>query len=236
MPFDASERAGESEGRSPSDLVTERESGSERATRAARGSWGPASERAGESEGRSPSDMNRREAIRRAALMAGVVVSPGWLGLVGRAQTPASKSYLTPAQGAIAAAVAERILPRTDTPGAADVGVPAFLDRLYGEYMSAGEQKLLVSGLDEIESAARAAHGASFSALTTAQQDGVLRRVAASQQDRDPGSFALIRSATIVGYFTSEQVGRHVLHYDPVPGGYDGCVPIEQVGRRSWTT
>ena len=180
--------------------------------------------------------ITRREAIRRAALLAGVVVSPAWLTVVGRAQAPAAKSYLTPEQGAIAAAVADRILPRTDTPGAADVGVPAFIDRLYGEYMSADEQKLLLSGLDEIESAAKAAHATSFPALTTEQKDGVLLRVAASQEGRDPSSFALIRSATVVGYFTSEQVGMKVLHYDPVPGAYDGCVPIEQVGRRSWTT
>jgi hypothetical protein len=40
----------------------------------------------------------------------------------------------------------------------------------------------------------------------------------------------------VLGYFTSEQVGRNVLLYDPVPGRYDGCVPIDQVGRRNWTT
>ena len=64
----------------------------------------------------------------------------------------------------------------------------------------------------------------------------MLRTIATAQQDRDPSSFALIRSATILGYFTSEQVGRNVLHYDPVPGAYNGCVPIDQVGRRNWTT
>ena len=182
------------------------------------------------------STISRREAIRRAALIAGVAVSPAWLEMVGRAQAPAAKSYLTPAQAALAAAVTDRILPKTDTPGAADVGVPAFIDRLYGEFMSDPERKLLISGLDEIESAAKAAHSTSFSALTTEQKDGVLRRVATSQEGRDPSSFALIRSATIAGYFTSEQVGRNVLHYDPVPGAYDGCVPIEQLGRRNWTT
>ena len=26
-----------------------------------------------------------------------------------------------------------------------------------------------------------------------------------------------------------------VLLYDPVPGRYDGCIPIDQVGRRNWT-
>jgi hypothetical protein len=181
--------------------------------------------------------ITRREALRRAALLAGVAMSPELLTFVARAQTPAAKSYLTAAQNAIASAAAERILPKTDTPGAIDVGVPAFIDRFYGEFMSPEEQKLLVAGLEAIESAAQSANSGSFATLTPQQQDEVLRRVATSQQQsKDPSSFALLRSTTILGYFTSEQVGKTVLHYDPVPGSYDGCVPIDQVGRRNWVT
>src|SRR5262245_60551887 len=98
-----------------------------------------------------PEVVSRREAIRRVALLAGVALSPGWLAAVGRAQTPAAKPYLASARATVLAAVADRILPRTDTPGAADVGVPAFIDRLYGEFMTPAEQKLLLAGLDEIE-------------------------------------------------------------------------------------
>jgi gluconate 2-dehydrogenase gamma chain len=186
-----------------------------------------------------PSDtaiITRREAIRRAALVAGVVLSPGWLELVGRAQTAAGKSYLTQAQSTTMSAVADRILPRTDTPGAVDVDVPRFIDLLYGECMTPAEQQLLTAGLAEIEAAAKAAQGAAFATLTTAAQDGVLRALATSQQGQPQSSFGLIRSATILGYFTSEEVGRKVLNYDPVPGAYDGCIPIDQVGRRNWTT
>jgi glucoside 3-dehydrogenase (cytochrome c) hitch-hiker subunit len=188
------------------------------------------------SETPETSIITRREAIRRAALVAGVALSPEWLGLVGCAKNAAVKAYLEAAQGATLAAVADRIIPRTDTPGAVDVGVPAFIDRLYGEYMTPVEQKLLTEGLQEIDSAAKSAHGSGFSTLSATQQDAVLRAVATEQQDRDPSSFGLIRSATILGYFTSEQVGRNVLHYDPVPGAYNSCVPIDQVGRRNWTT
>ncbi len=180
--------------------------------------------------------VSRREAIRRAALLAGVALSPEWLSFVGRAQTPVAKTYLTAAQAPLVSAAAERILPRTDTPGAIDVGVPAFIDRFYGEFMSQADRKLLVSALDEIESAAKTAHGTSFAALTAAQQDAVLRSVATAQQGRDPSSFGLLKSVTVLGYFTSEQVGKSVLHYDPVPGAYEGCLPIDKVGRRSWTT
>ena len=182
------------------------------------------------------SSIGRREAIRRAAILAGLALSPEILTSVAQAQTKAAKTYFTAAQAAIAGAAAERILPRTDTPGAIDVGVPAFIDRFYGEFMNPADRQLLVSGLDEIDRAARSAHNALFASLTPAQQDAVLRGIATAQQDRSPSSFALLRSVTVLGYFTSEQVGRTVLHYDPVPGGYDGCVPIDQVGRRNWTT
>jgi gluconate 2-dehydrogenase gamma chain len=95
---------------------------------------------------------------------------------------------------------------------------------------------MLTNGLAEVEAAARSAHNASFASLTAERQDAMLRGIARAEEGRPQSFFGLIRSATVLGYFTSEQVGRNVLLYDPVPGRYDGCVPIDQVGRRNWTT
>jgi hypothetical protein len=180
--------------------------------------------------------IGRREAIRRAALLAGVALSAEWLSLAVSAQAPAAATFLTASRRATLTAAAERILPKTDTPGATDVGVPAFIDRFYGEFMTADEKQLLVAALDGIEQGAMSAHKAAFASLPAAQQDAVLKSIATAQQGTDPSPFGLLRSVTVLGYFTSEEVGRHVLHYDPVPGAYDGCVPIDQVGRRNWTT
>lgn len=185
----------------------------------------------------TPSLIDRREAIRRAALLAGVALSPAWLTAIGQVARPAAPgSRLTPAQVTIAAAVADRIIPRTDTPGASDVGVPAFIDLLYGDFMTPAERKMLSDGLDAVDAAAKSAHGGPFSTLTPDRQDELLRSIARAEQGRDDGFFRQIRSATVLGYFTSEPVGRNVLHYDPVPGRFDSCVPIDQVGRRNWTT
>jgi gluconate 2-dehydrogenase gamma chain len=193
----------------------------------------------------APSLIGRREAIRRAALLAGVVIAPEWLMAVdpasdkapaGKQVSPAAQgARLTPAQTAIAGAVADRILPRSDTPGAADVGVPAFIERLYGEFMTPAERQMLTDGLNAVDAAATSAHGRGFIILPVDRQDELLRTIARAEEGKPTGFFRLIRSATILGYFTSEQVGRNVLLYDPVPGGYDGCIPIEQVGRRNWT-
>jgi hypothetical protein len=189
----------------------------------------------------APTSIDRREAIRRAALLLGAFVSPSLVGcaeraLPARSGTAAAARYLTPAEFALVAAVADRILPRTDTPGAVDVGVPSFIDLAYGEFMTAGERTMLADGLASLEAESAATRRTTFASLTPDQQDELLRAVARASQDLDRSFFRQMREATILGYFTSEEVGRKVLHYDPVPGRYDPCVPIGDVGSVVWTT
>lgn len=184
--------------------------------------------------------ISRREALRRAALFLGAALAPSVLSGALQAATavpaPGAKpAYLSPAQFELAGALAERILPRTDTPGAIDVGVPAFIDLMYGKYLSAEEQKTFAAGLIDLDKTAATAHGQGFSKLTSTQQDAVLMQAALAAQKQEKTFLHQIRELTVVGYFTSEIVGRTVLHYDPVPGRFDGCVPISEVGNRLWT-
>ena len=180
--------------------------------------------------------ISRREAIRRAVIVAGVAFAPAWLSLVERDRTAAQTGALSAEQLALVAAIADRILPRTDTPGASDAGVPVFIDQLYGGFMTDAERQMLTTGLASVQAASAAAHRNSFSALTAVQQDDLLRGIARAEEGQAQGFFRLFRSATILGYFTSEIVGKTVLHYDPVPGRYDGCLPVTEVGNRNWTT
>ena len=185
--------------------------------------------------------LSRREALKRAALVLGVALSPSILSGVLRAQGAARSDattkprYLDPKQFDTAAAVAERILPKTDTPGATEVGVPAFLDLMFGEYLTEEEKHLLSGGLADVEKASMAKYQRGFAQLSAAEQDGLLKAVAQASQAKEKTFFHLIRELTVVGYFTSEAVGKHVLHYDPIPGRFDACVPIADVGNVNWT-
>ncbi|MCX6952836.1 MAG: gluconate 2-dehydrogenase subunit 3 family protein [Verrucomicrobia bacterium] len=184
--------------------------------------------------------MGRREAIKRAAMFLGVAISPSLLSGALQAQTGggagagAKPVYLTAKQFATAGAVAERILPRTDTPGALDVGVPAFIDLMYGKFLSEGDRQTFAAGLADVERASAAAHRADFAALPAEQQDSLLRKIATGSA-REKAFFRQIKEVTVLGYFTSETVGKTVLHYDPVPGRFDACVPLSEVGNKAWT-
>jgi hypothetical protein len=45
--------------------------------------------------------------------------------------------------------------------------------------------------------------------------------------------FKTIKGLTLFRFFTSEEIGRNVLVYDPTPGEYIGCMPLK--GQNSWT-
>lgn len=181
--------------------------------------------------------LSRREALQRAALLLGAVLSPSIIAGALQAQIApsAGRRYLDASQFATVSAAVDRILPRTDTPGALDVGVPAFVDLMYGEYLTADERFLFATGVKDIEAAARSLHGRAFPVLEAAGQDDVLKAIAATAQGRDKTFFAQLRELAVTGYFTAEPVGRTVLHYDPVPGRWDACIPLAEVGNRNWT-
>lgn len=183
--------------------------------------------------------LTRREAIRRAAVFLGVAFSPGLISgtLAATAQPSAGAAVpsLDARQAELVAAIAERILPRSDTPGAADVGVPAFIDLMVGKYLSADDRRVFLAGLADVDARSRAAHQRGFGQLTAEQQDALLLKLAEASQAQEKTFFHQMKELTVIGYFTSEKVGRTVLHYDPVPGRYDGCVPIAEVGNVNWT-
>lgn len=184
--------------------------------------------------------VTRREAIKRTALILGMAISPSILTGLMHAQTApaaagAKPKHLDPKQFATVGALAERIIPRTDTPGAIDVGVPAFIDLMVGAYMDADEKKLFLAGLAEVEARSGSAHQREFSRLSTVQQDTLLKGIADESQNKEKTFFYQLKELALLGYFTSEPIGRNVLHYDPVPGRFDPCVPISEVGNAAWT-
>ena len=181
--------------------------------------------------------MTRRAALKRAAFFLGVALTPSLIAnVLQAAAVPGAKAlFLSKEHLDLVTAIADRILPRTDTPGASDVGVPAFVDLMLGKYSTESERQVFTAGLDEVNAASLAAHAQSFVKVTAAQQDAILMRIAVASQKKDKTFFHQIKELTVVGYFTSEIVGRTVLHYDPVPGRFQGCVPISEVGNVLWT-
>ena len=57
--------------------------------------------------------------------------------------------FLNDDQASIVSQIAEIIIPKTDTPGAKEAGVPAFIDQMLNEVYSEEDQKRFTSGLQK---------------------------------------------------------------------------------------
>lgn len=99
-------------------------------------------------------------------------------------------------------AIAARILPTTDTPGAREAGVIWFMDKAFGSF-GAEFYADAKTGLAEFQSAISASFpGAQkFSDLDEADQDRYL------QTRQESNFFQLMRSSTVMGFFCMNQYG-----------------------------
>lgn len=127
-------------------------------------------------------------------------------------------------QAALLNVVCEMIIPRTDTPGALDAKVPAFIEHMLVVWYPADQRDRLLAGFKAIDTAA----GGSFARLAPTDQVALLTRL--DQGKGDPGSaewgVRQIKSLTIYGYFTSELVVKTVTKDPVIPGKFEGCIPL----------
>jgi gluconate 2-dehydrogenase gamma chain len=192
--------------------------------------------------------IDRRELIQRAAMaLGGAISSSAVLGVLsGCAASPEpahethTAKFFTPGEAKTVAAISEHIIPRTDTPGAIDVGVPAFIDRMMADYYQDRERNAVRAGLIRIDQDAQTAQGKTFVALTSDQQVELLKRYDREAYEQAHGGgtvgadrhvFGTLKELTTLGYFTSQPGATKSLKYAAVPGPYRGDIPVSEVGK-----
>jgi gluconate 2-dehydrogenase gamma chain len=133
---------------------------------------------------------------------------------------------------ALVAAMCDAILPRTDTLGALDVAVPAFVEFIAAEWMTEAERTEFRDGLAALEAHAVAQHGRSWPALDAAQRMAELDWAARPEEPDHPArrAYRRLRGHALHGYLTSERVQREVLKVNITPGRYRGDVPVARGG------
>jgi len=184
----------------------------------------------------APRTIDRREALRRAALMLGGVISaPVIAGVLAGCQGRRHSGALSSEQLELVATIADHILPETDTPGARAVGVHQFVDAMLAEGYAGPDRARFIAGLADVDARARAACGRPFLECAREQQRTVLdhldRETFARPARSAPPFFRMFKELTLVGYYTSEVGATRELRHAPVPGRYDGCVPLAHIGR-----
>ncbi|MEX2639037.1 MAG: gluconate 2-dehydrogenase subunit 3 family protein [Balneolales bacterium] len=184
--------------------------------------------------------IDRREAIKRTALMmGGFVFAPSAMGVLkGCTATPGlewTPVNFSQSQAHLISELTDVIIPSGDTPGARESGVPAFIEQMVFENYPSGDKEAFLEGLSEFHSLVHREYGINYAELSGEQKfefaEAQNRSAIEDSHDSRP-FFLTIKELTMLGYFTAEAGATGgLLRYEPIPGRYDGCVPLEEIGK-----
>lgn len=186
--------------------------------------------------------MKRRTALKNMTLAAGgMVMLPAW----AKAWTRSSVSFLpflSPRQDEMLSALVDTIIPATDIPGAKDLDVHLFVQKMIIDCYEKEVQENLKNGLEKVDQMARQSYGLPFTTCNTMQREALLMKLE-TPLDTEPSPetetavenevsseqyefFNLVKELTIRGFMTSEYVMTNHTDYNMMPGHFYGCVSV----------
>lgn len=196
-----------------------------------------------------PLDLTRRALIERMLLVAGVAASSSFAMPVLAKTAAAGKRYLDAGRFALLSAVADTIVPKTDTAGAVEANVPATLDALLKDWASAETRSQVVAALAEIDAMAREAKGKSFTQLDAsarhellaphdakslkmlpAKTKGGMVSLMGFPNYANPG-YGRIKELVVTLYYLSEPALTQELSYEHAPGEWKPSIPVTAATR-----
>jgi len=182
--------------------------------------------------------MKRRELLRALASAAALAVVPdktlaAWSRVASGIPL---QNALSPAQLALVRAIADTIIPRTNTPSATDVGVHKFVDVIVNEHLTETERVAALAGLDAIDARARTESNVTFAELSADKRSAMIDSFEKGDRSAEPSqTYWRLKGLVVHGYFTSEPVMRDVLKVTVMPGKFEGAAPVTIRRRPSGT-
>lgn len=195
--------------------------------------------------------MDRREALQ--LLGTGVALhlaSPNLLAALrevrSRSGTQTDLRTLNSHQNATVNAIADLMIPKTETPGALDVGVNQFIDLILSEWCSDEERNRFLNGLADVDARARASFGREFIECSAVEQSEIMmamgeqmtreaeamrysaRRYRGSSPKPDKNFYYMLRGLILTAYYTSEEGATKELRFAVIPDRHDGCASSEE--------
>lgn len=197
--------------------------------------------------------MKRRDVLKNIGFTAGFfVVTPSIISLLQSCTSDVktwTPEFLSPEQGIVLANLVDIILPKTDIPSATEMNVPQFIDKYINEVLEDEQQEQYKNAFNNILAILKKDGNESVEKISEDDYKSLLDTYMLGKDDIDqerednPESLEMTKSEflnnvkliTIKAYVTTEEIGEHVLAYDPVPGAYF-CGDLQELtGGKAWS-
>ena len=180
--------------------------------------------------------MNRRKAIQQTVYLLGGAVSASVIagamsGCKPKGALDWAPQFLTKEQAETIEALAETILPETDTPGAKSLHLTEFIDLMLKNVFNGFEQLQFPKELVKFEEKCQFFTGNNFLNSSPDERQKFLvlneKKALGNQQKTGEKAFiSKIKELVLVGYFTSEYAIKELMNYNPLPTKFEGCVAV----------
>ena len=172
--------------------------------------------------------MERRVALKSMAVAMGAMAGlPAWASGWNKESLKIG-ILLSADQSAILKGVVEAIIPKTDTPGAGELGVGDFVQKMVKDCYDKKAQDTLAKGVETLNAQSMKDFNKAFTDINRAQQTQLLTAMEKSGDADQKAFFGTVKNLTIQGYMSSEYVMTNITHYEMIPARYHGCVPVKK--------
>lgn len=191
------------------------------------------------------SQIDRRSLLRSALMLVGATAAAGISPEAFAKAAARPKRYLDPASFALLSAIADTIIPKTDTPGAVEAHVPVKFDALLVNWASPKHRVMLNGAMTEIDRLAKDKEAKGFADMTPDKRKELLaahdiaslrpvprtdkltgmRAMMAGPSVANPG-YGKLKELIVLLYYYSEEALTTELVYEHVPGGWTPSVKV----------
>ena len=166
--------------------------------------------------------------------------------------------FLSASHGFALKKILDVLLPKTDTPGASDLNIAQFIDSYMDEVLDIDKRDRFMKSADafsrafknEYDKEQEEGNNEEFENIikkylkaSPAEKEKYARRNTETQDamqqnpelelDSDAGAYAYltsVREVAVWAWKNSEEIGENVMWYDPIPGQYIPCGPVDELG------
>lgn len=172
--------------------------------------------------------MKRREAIKTLMMASGGVLAlPGWAMKWNAADIPPFDGTFSEPELKLITSITDTIIPSNGEIGALSVGVDKFLAALISECYEEDFRKNVQENLHQLERSAKNLYSLSFNECEYPDRKSLLLALNNKENENDEAFFNFMKSQTIRGFETSEEVMVNYHNYELLPGYYHGNVDVE---------
>ncbi len=176
--------------------------------------------------------MQRRTALKNlAVIVGGVIIIPSCLHKESESSIKYQNINISGEDEKVLAVFGETLLPAGKTPGSKDTYAHLYALRMIDDCTEKEVQKSFQNGLANLKQKAEKEFGTSFTKATSSQRLQLLLELEKKKEAKDDDAvfYMTLKNHIMRGYLNSKPVLGDILHYELIPGRYNGAAPLKTI-------